>query len=572
VHLPKLTLPVEGITISHKCANFVDSSWFERLASFLDRHPTNPLWYAPQDALKDGKVQPLSHQAETWLIRNQSGKVKKISSLGPMEREWVAWRWLIISFNVLHPTSRIAMNKRLSVHYERKGTSSMTHSGKEGTDMASVMSGFRDSLKSILEDVRSVPEGHVAFPTKEYSKFMEKSLETIIFLGDSWAMHVTGEGFVPRNDKPGCTKRCAAMNEWMEAANALESGRAIPAVIPADTLLAQAGPALLKDEPDLDNQEVQNGESASVEDIDEPPESFDSEGRQWFREDIDLLDCREGQIYYTMEKFGAVYRALGAVPGSSKQAAPLPTPPPPPKQPAQGKLKEKTALVREPSPASSGKKKGKLPAVPQTGTPPEEGETQRAHPVQQDNPLGVTGGPKSKALLESQRLALRKFFELKEGLVPAVEWSLMDNKARAASLKERSIPRWATAAVLRDPENLPLILSGKLNKDNAAVPSRKSPSSHSAARALEAWQQLKSDFQGVTLFRNPATAKEKAFKRRFDQLVVEYGTQQCFPKPKDRPDQQGRTGPRGGGRQGGDMEGLLSMARAFGEIARALRA
>jgi len=137
-------------------------------------------------------------------------------------------------------------------------------------------------------------------------------------------------------------------------------------------------------------------------------------------------------------------------------------------------------------------------------------------------------------------------------------------------MAKRSIPRWASEAVLRSAGNLQLIVEGKLTKENANSAARtpKIAVTKATGQAMEAWQQLKSDFKGTPLYRNPSTAKEKAFKKRFDQLVVSYGQQPCFPKLRERPDQQGRSPSRGRkpSSAGGDF---LQMAKAFGEIARA---
>jgi len=123
------------------------------------------------------------------------------------------------------------------------------------------------------------------------------------------------------------------------------------------------------------------------------------------------------------------------------------------------------------------------------------------------------------------------------------------------------------------PVTLREILKGELTKDNANDSLRSSSRGPTTGRsqALEAWTRLKSDFKGTALLQKPATAKERAFRKRFDSLKAEYGDQPHFPKLRQRPSQQGQ-GPsniRSG--KGGELEGILAMAKLAGEVARAFR-
>jgi len=272
----------------------------------------------------------------------------------------------------------------------------------------------------------------------------------------------------------------------------------------------------------------------------------------YFRNDIQILDVAEGQEFRTRIHGGIEYYSItGEVSGPSKG----------PK--ARGKTATRPASP--PSPVvkvDSGRKKKEGGKSGDSSTPL----------LAKENPLHVKGEAKSKALSDAERKVLRSFFKLKEDRIPSDEWAAMDNKTRSAAMAERSIPRWASEAVLRKSSNLQLIIEGKITKETAQQAPR-DPKRISALKAngqaLEAWQQLKSEFKGTPLLKKPASAKEKAFKKRFDSLVSTYGQQPCFPKLRERPDQQGRSSSRGRSRSSGPGGDFLEMAKAFGEIARA---
>jgi hypothetical protein len=286
----------------------------------------------------------------------------------------------------------------------------------------------------------------------------------------------------------------------------------------------------------------------------EPPESFDEDGKTWFREDIDFVDIHEGQQFLVQSRFGTDYFTIYGPESATKKSdvakgkSPM-RPVPPTKDKGKSTPSKK---VKE--------DKGDKPAKP-------------VPPTQQDSPLGVKVEPRSNALSDSQRASLRKFFELPIGNVPPEEWTKMDKKQKSAASKARSLPRWATTAVLKRPGALDDILSKKLTKDNVKSELGKLPQANSATgQALEAWTKLKNDFAGVTLYLEPRTSREKALKKRFDQLVLDYGEQKCFPKPRQHPDRQSQQ--KRGGRENSPSRGmgdLIDMAKAMGEIARAFR-
>jgi hypothetical protein len=273
---------------------------------------------------------------------------------------------------------------------------------------------------------------------------------------------------------------------------------------------------------------------------------------------LDFINVFGERPFTTMRRFGCAYLSLEesvAGPSTSRPAG---------DKPAATKGEKVPS-----SPGSKNQEKGKSsPSKPKGAQPKKTGD-----PLNSSNPLGVKSEVKSSALSAEQRAALRKHFKLVEGLVPSDEWDLMDRKHRNQALKDRTIPKWASSAVLKRPSNLELILKGKLTVDNvgATLSVATQNQKPGASQALEAWTKLRSDFKGVTLFREPITGREKAFKKRFDSLLADYGNQPCFPKLRERPDRQSSRSPsakdtsKGGT---GGMDGFLNMLKLAVEISK----
>jgi hypothetical protein len=295
------------------------------------------------------------------------------------------------------------------------------------------------------------------------------------------------------------------------------------------------------------------------------PEFIEQNGQTFYRNDIEYIDLGSGQEYRVIMHDGVEYYAVVDAPGPSKPQAP------------RGEARKSWENSPEKSLEKSKKAaspKGKAPQKPENPTSAEKKSTGASpgSPVEEENPLRVKGTPKTKALSDEQRATLRKFFKLEEGIVPKDVWVSLTNKERQKEMAKRAIPRWATEAVLRKASNLQDILEGKITKANAnAAPrSPKVALAKPTAQAMEAWQQLKADFRGVGLFQKPVTSREKAFRKRFDQLVADYGQQPCFPKLRSHPENQGRSSRSPGKRpsEGGGSE-LLDMVRLIGTLTRA---
>jgi hypothetical protein len=544
-HLPKIVSEQPGLTLEYYSSKEILKGDYQRLAAFLDRHGEDSRWFAPQEAFDStGALLPLTQRYETLCLKNLSLTDKTMKSINRELKEAIAWRWLVISHN--HEVGRenqIKLPARLTLSYERKVK-------RQGTPPARP-SDQTESVRKIVEDYLS-REGRPEAPAPEPSVKLADVQEFLdsVYGHLKWAMASyadpddTKGAFELKHGKTAFKAQVDRANLLMEQGQELFVGNTIKALDPPgpdvelDALLQKLGEVPQEQTP----EEALTFDDAEWEAA--HPESFDDEeGRTFFRFDIDLIDVAEGQ-YMLSRKRGEVeyYAVAGEAVGPSKSK----------------KAKGKTAVIP-------------LPPKVKEAPKPKEGKSEPL--LTRENPLRVKGEPKSKALSDDQRKTLRAFFKLKDGLVPHAEWVELSTAEKAAALKERSIPKWATEAVLRSPANLQLILEGKLKKENAnsAAGTPKVAKTVVSSQALSAWQQLKSDFKGTALLKSPQSAKEKAFRRRFDQLLADYGQQPCFPKLRERPDQQGRasSSAKGSSKPRNQSSDLLDMVKAMGEIARA---
>jgi hypothetical protein len=547
--LPKILPPVVGIEISYHSGRDILPTDYDRLAAFIERHPDESRWFAPQECRSpEGTLLPLSHEMENLCLKNL--RVKDSKALAHLEKnvkEALAWRWLIISHNHVNKDARVKLSPKLTISYER--SRAKVNPNVKATEQM-------ESVRSLVEEFIRVaktptPTPDPAVQQEIISASAVGQLTTQVWDTLLWTF---SKQMIPTDDyriqaRPEFAHVQPIADRWnavFESADALLESRKLPEVqslgapLELDKLLHRVDEVV--HEPASEGSVADSAESWQLL----HPEFIERDGTTFFRNDIELLDITEGQEFRTVVHEGVEYYSIIGTPAGPALSA---------------KSKGKKPL----RPAASSKEKS-----PKRATAVKSKEASQS-PIQKENPLGVKGEPKSASLSESQRATLRKFFNLEEGVIPSDVWSRLSNKERQAEMAKRSIPRWASESVLRSPSNLQLILEGKLTRDNAnkAARSLKVGASKATSQAMEAWQQLKHDFKGTPLFRNPATSKEKAFKKRFDQLVADYGQQPCFPKLRERPDQQGRSPSRGRKptrSEGGDF---LQMAKAFGEIARA---
>jgi hypothetical protein len=601
VPMPRIDSAIQAIDVVHNCTTWIPEDRYKALAEFLDRHLTHPLWIAPQDSLKDGKVLPLSHEAEVWLIKNQIAKSQKtLASLNGKEREFHAWRWLILSTNQkLGPKARIPLHAKLTLNYEsRLGAKPNPAVQKKKEDklaqdnlVKQVQDLLTGSFKTILEknSFKQVPEDSVLVKASVLTDFLDLTEKTILRLASS-ELEVSGDRteINLREENAKCRLALRLHNTWQAAASGLRVSKDGQEATTIQALLSELSPVKVAD-LDLPKEDTPQEEgSGSPSDVtkgttseveveelhDDIPESFEKDGVTWWREDIDLMEIHQRDSFKVLKAYGVQYfSVLESGPSS----------PSPPTSKSAGKKPANKPVVVVPTPSQKGKGRADPPKPkpsaeakgPVLGSSAGTGKGKQSvpHPVEETNPLRVKGEPRTKALSNAQRDELRKFFKL-PGPVPPGEFSAMSPSERTKAMAERSLPRWAVTAVIKNSGNLANVLSGKLTKDNFSqlTKSRLTPSvARVPGQALEAWTKLKADFRGVPLFRDPQSAKEKAFKKRFDQLVASYGSQSCFPRPKERPDRQ--SGRPGSPKQqpGGELAGLIPIVKLFGELARAFK-
>jgi hypothetical protein len=551
--LPKLVEAVQGLTLEYYSSMQVLPQDYAPLAAFIGRHGDDSRWCAPQEALDPtGKPLPLTQRWDALCTKNLALSDRSIKSINKELKEALAWRWLIISWNHACATpDRVKIPPKLSLAYERQRRTKKEVSLPE---TSSQLESIRDLVTSFVKDTKlATSPREVGISRDNVRDYVDNVWATAKFLTSSYADPSPTEAVLTlKPEKPTFKCNVDRWNKLLEQGAALYEGASIE-LIPdegkdtaVEKLLEQINSAA---ETRLPQESDYTVTFDDAEWLASHPESFDKDGLCFFRFDIDFIDIAEGQTFVSMMHNGVEYRAITGTPSGPAKSA---------------KAKGKTAVVP---------KETKSARVPSPKSKDKGESSKNVPPLARENPLHVKGEPKSKALSDDQRKTLRTFFKLKEGLVPPEEWATLDSSGRSAAMKERSIPRWASEAVLRSPANLQLIIEGKLTVENANSVARtpRAGKTKNSSAALEAWQQLKSDFKGTALLKSPQTTKEKAFRKRFDQLVADYGQQPCFPKLRERPDQQGRPDSKSRGRAParGQASDFLDIAKAMGEIARA---
>jgi hypothetical protein len=596
--MPKILGSVAGIHLSYASSRDILSDDYPKLISFIERHGSETLWYAPQEARDStGALQPLSPKAENLCFKNRAKDRTSLANCPKEIKEAMAWRWLIISHNHVWE-QQVKLPAKLRLSYERKP--------KQSKPAAPALPFDANALKEVLKEVvksqqppptEETPSNRYVLHVKHVDAFVGAVRDAIMISFGSQISYdkeaKNGQYLTEKENFPGFKGCCDVWNRVLNAADEMMFDAAFPGVSLPDSFdLEKAinskleGDDLyeiyidsLANQPSPPSTVGDEGEGSTEWDL-KHPEFITRNGLDFFRFDVQILEVEEGQVFQTFIQDGVEYRAIvdnGLGPskpppkGTRAKLAPRSLSPPPPEEFTEVVGKGKAKAV--PKPQEPKPKKAKA----SKGEKESDGDGPPVPALMKENPLRAKGEPKSKALADGQRTALRQFFKLESGIVDPSIWKSLTNKEKAKEMQKRSIPKWASESVLRKASNLQLILEGKLTKENANSASRspKVAVTKPTAQAMEAWQQLKADFKGTPLYRHPVTSKEKAFKKRFDTLVTEYGEQPCFPKLKERPDQQGRTPSGSNGRrnssQGGAQgnQGLIDMIALFAQIGQA---
>jgi hypothetical protein len=179
--------------------------------------------------------------------------------------------------------------------------------------------------------------------------------------------------------------------------------------------------------------------------------------------------------------------------------------------------------------------------------PPKEGKSPKPKPddLAKKNPLGLPGLPSGKKaakegtseLPPEKFEALLKYFKCAPRPSPE-EWECLDPASKKKVRQTSVPPKWALDAVREDSANLGRIQSGHLTssiwKDSQSS-AKTGPKQ--VAEATSAWQAVKAKFKAVPLLDRPRTAREKAFRKKYDALKAKYpNCPTVFPKLGKSPD------------------------------------
>jgi hypothetical protein len=109
---------VREVTVTYYSTLTLTPQCCEYLARLYHSRGEQLLWYAPQDAFVEGKLQPPPAAVENRIFKLMVDKDKSYSSLRDSDREALAWRWLIISHNYTFPSALVSFkNKKLNFSY-----------------------------------------------------------------------------------------------------------------------------------------------------------------------------------------------------------------------------------------------------------------------------------------------------------------------------------------------------------------------------------------------------------------------------------------------------------------------
>jgi hypothetical protein len=559
VHLPKVQSAQSKLVIEYRSARRIAQADAPRLLSYwesMGRDARNTLiWWAPPEAVgESGKPLPLSPAHESLLTAWANRRAK-----APPRDEIVAWRWLIISWNIVNQQQRVPLLRSLRFNYSRK---------EPQTPAPTVESVLPDKSGPLKED-------------------LDKVWASFVTLARNWKVRVKVSGSV--SDPLEWNIPEEQRTAYLSIFNGLEGMRS------AIQSASKSAFDLLSMQVNTPDSSSEEGDEASPDM--EYPDSVETRGVVYHRlslsdvlrlpQEESFAGWRAGPYFYGNRSVKLPGNPLGPPDKVAEPAAPQ----------AKGKGKGKAPdrnRVEPPMPEGGygeGSSKTAPPPKPAPeGDPGQEvvlsrdfrpvGPTpkKKGDPLNTTNPLRVKGEPRTRALTEDQKTTLKRYFRVVDTPIEPEAWQKMTPKERSSARAARSIPRWAVAAVARNPRNMEEIIQGRLTKNNFSqrVSTPNQPKSRDQAAATAAWLAVKGRFKGVPLYSNPLRPREKGLFEAYKSLKDRYGDQPCFPTPRRRQQGKGRDGrgvntSSGGPGLASGLGEIIQLAKAFGEISRALR-
>jgi len=554
---PIYTEPKGTIEVCYRSTKELPSHVHAYLSKLYLQYRGELLWYAPQEAVKDGKVQPLTDAAASKLTGLLNKKEKKLQDLKNSDREVLAWRWLIISHNTVNPKAQVKLPQHLTLGYEgRKRKPQPQNVGEDlKKHFTNLISGLQQSVAESHGKKAESPQVGDQYLLKrdvdECFASIKRSLDLILlpFVKYDEAKEVYTMGSEPLK---GATMRIKEGNQILDQMGILMEGKGKIAFSSSsesyqklfenfnDELLDSFLKYVEGEDNSPPSPDTTPTSEKKTETVVSPPDVIEEGGHILVittESELSGLPS-DTQIEY---RYGRLYRWMTDVQEESSSVRP------PPDQQGKKKKKQKNSPVSttKPKPAEEGK--GKMKASSSTNSDTDSKPAKKDPIVEGKNPLHVKGLPRSSKLDDEQRASLRKFFKLDEIVRPEQKvWEKMTTKEKSKFSSSRALPRWAVDAVLRDPKNLESILDGSLTKENFGTkvrtdrgkPTEGQPKTGSVAEATAAWKKVKDKYPGVGLFARPQSNEEKALKKEFDSLVEKFGKLSCFPKLGKHPSSQ----------------------------------
>jgi hypothetical protein len=574
------------------------------------------LWFAPPEAWDAHLQRPAEVSVktrDTYLSWKQSRRDKH------WPKQEIAWVWLVISWNKEFPNFSVALDVRLRMDYHRKPAKKAKEdvSWKETVEtLRSSQLVLSEALQGIVQHLAGTPSSSVPPIREELVKREEeiRKLEDHIEQMKSAQDDSSDDGSeveeLPAFGKDIFTKEgidfylVLNFSAAQEEAFMLKSLLLTVDVLDENTgkwysygrLVSTEGLRLLK--PSLvEKKEVVLNTPTFI-----PPKAVVSKETKAPKEETplrpDLSKCdRCGVLVKDLEKHLGKHKAEDVVkedevaviapPGEVRCSCGMAVPSPKdadawshwwsrhvPYLSEAGRAASKAAL------ASHRFKMGSEKPISASAAPKKE--TRSNDPLLKKDPLGAGPLPKHP-LSDYQERKLRNFFGLSLDPIPAEAWNRMSKEEKEAASKQRRIPAWARMVVSKNHEYLEKVLSGIITKDNAsqvpqATPGQPRPRSETrgkkAHEAEASWVALRDRYRGTRLLLRPSSNLEKAFKKKYDELIALYGQQRCFPKPQARPGSPGRAESRGrqsSAGSGGDFSHLVQLSEVLGTMMRNLR-